>query len=297
MTKQRHLPRWPIYVISKGRFTPGTALTAGFLIDDEVPFKLVVEPQEAADYAAIFGEDRLLVLPFSNLGQGSIPARNWVWEHSVAAGDERHWIIDDNIRRIYRFFKGHRLPCASGPAFAAIETFVDRYTNIAIGGMNYKMFGRDGVLPPFFLNTHVYSNLLIRNDLPNRWRGRYNEDTDLCLQVLSDGWCIVSINAFLADKITTMTMKGGNTDELYVDDGRLIMARSLERMWPHVVSVSRRWGRPQHVVDWTKFDTQLILKDGVDLAALAGKTDNFGLKLKAVREVKSSELRELIDAS
>src|SRR3972149_3358983 len=88
---------------------------------------------------------------------------------------------------------------------------------------------------PFFLNTHVYSCLLILNSLPYRWRGRYNEDTDLCLQVLSAGWCTVLINAFMVDNMPTMTMRGGNTEELYQDDGRLKMARHLERLWPGVV--------------------------------------------------------------
>jgi hypothetical protein len=42
------------------------------------------EPQEEEIYAQHFGRERLLLLPFSNLGQGSIPARNWVWEHAKA---------------------------------------------------------------------------------------------------------------------------------------------------------------------------------------------------------------------
>ena len=72
------------------------------LSEDNVPFRLVVEPQEREAYAAEFGADRLLILPFSNLGLGGIPARNWVWEHSKAAGHARHWILDDNIRQFVR---------------------------------------------------------------------------------------------------------------------------------------------------------------------------------------------------
>jgi hypothetical protein len=66
----------------------------------------------------------------------------------------------------------------------------------------------------------------------------------------------------MCDKMRTMTMKGGNSAELYKGDGRLKMARSLERMWPGVVTVNRRFKRPQHVVAdaWNKFDTQLKLR-------------------------------------
>jgi hypothetical protein len=43
--------------------------------------------------AAVIDPKKILVLPFSNLGQGGIPARNWVWEHSISIGAKRHWIL------------------------------------------------------------------------------------------------------------------------------------------------------------------------------------------------------------
>lgn len=286
------LPRYPVYVISKGR--ADCCLTAKFLHADGVPFTLVVEPQEAEEYSEKNPGARIAVLPFSNLGLGGIPARNWCWEDSKKRGFERHWILDDNIRSVWRFFKGERIRCDSGPAFSACEDFTDRYENIAISGMNYGMFGISKKTPPFYLNVHVYSCLLIRNDLPNRWRGRYNEDTDLCLQVLADGWCTVLFNAFLVDKMATLTMKGGNMETLYKGDGRLKMARALERKWPYVVSVDRRFKRPQHVVRnaWGRFDTPLKLKSGLKLPLL--KTNEYGLKLEAKGEVKAPKLRSLL---
>ena len=188
-----------------------------------------------------------------------------------------------------------KLPCQSGVAFAAIEDFTDRYENIGIAGMNYYMFAPNNrKYPPFWLNCHVYSCMLIRNDTSHRWRGRYNEDTDLCLQFLASGWCTVSFNAFLCHKMSTMTMSGGNTSELYARDGRLKMARSLERLWPGVVETKRRFGRPQHVIknQWRAFDTPLKLKPGIDLAKL--KPNEYGMTLMQVKpEIKSAELRDL----
>jgi hypothetical protein len=284
--------RYPVYVISKGRFE--NCLTAKFLVKDGTPFKLVVEPQEADEYISRFGADTVLVLPFSNLGLGSIPARNWVWEHSKSIGAERHWILDDNIRKVRRLWKGKRIPCESGVAFRATEDFTDRYENIGIAGLNYTMFVLNDTPKPFYLNVHVYSCLLIRNDLPYRWRGRYNEDTDLCLQVLAGGLCTILLNVFNVEKMPTMIMKGGNMDALYQGDGRLKMARSLERMWPGVVTVKRRFKRPQHVIKdaWGKFDTPLKLKPGIDLASL--KTNEYGMNLKAIADVKSESLREIV---
>ncbi len=198
-------PRYPVYIISKGRFE--NCLTAKFMLKDELEFFLVVEPQEADEYKKRYGAERVLILPFSNLCLGGIPARNWVWEHAKKSGSKRHWIFDDNIRTMERRYNAYRVRCNSGPALAACEDFVDRYQNIAIAGPNYSMFCPDRTpCAPFYLNNHVYSALLILNELPMRWRGRYNEDTDLCLQALSSGWCTILFNIFLIQKMTTMKM-------------------------------------------------------------------------------------------
>lgn len=273
------LPRYPVYVPSKGR-PDHRCQTARGLIRDGVPFKLVVEPQEADAYAEKFGRERLLVLPFSNLGSVT-PARNWIKDHATAAGHERHWQLDDNMIWCYRLWKRKRRRCPYGTALRICEDFTDRYENIAISGLNYDMFvvpESGAAIPPFYHNVHVYSCSLIWNKLPYRFRPRYNEDTDYCLQALSDGWCTVLVNTVCVKKLQTMIATGGNTDTLrYKAGGRLKMARSLERDWPHVVYVDRRFRRPQHVVrdQWRKFDTPLKLKPGIDLSTLT--TNEYGM--------------------
>src|SRR5205807_1748021 len=141
---------------------------------------------------------------------------------------------------------------------------------------------------------HVYSCCLILNSLPYRWREQYNEDADLCLQVLAGGWCTVLVNAFLIGKVRTMQMTGGNTTTLYQGDGRLKMARSLERLWPGVVRTKRRFGRPQHaVVDgWKRFDSPLKLKPGIDLSTM--QPNEYGMELVQLTPTKSENLRQLI---
>ena len=222
-------PRYPVYIPSKGR--ADRCLTADLLLKDGVDFRLVVEEQEREAYAGRYGTRRVLVLPFSNRGS-VIPARNWTKEHASAAGHERHWQLDDNMRVVRRWHKGKRLPCSAAIALCVTEDFSDRYENVAISGIEYQMFSAPGSVPaPFRLNTRVYSCSLILSAIPYRWRSRYNEDADLCLQVLSGGWCTVLITAFMIDKVWTMKMRGGNTDALYRhDDGRLKMARSLARV-------------------------------------------------------------------
>lgn len=273
-------PRYPVYVISKGRWE--SRLTSKSLEKRGVPYHIVIEPQEYDNYAAVIEPAKILVLPFSNLGQGSIPARNWVWEHSIEQGAERHWILDDNIRDFYRLHKNIKYRTDSGATFRAAENFTDRFENVALSGMQYELLTpRKKRVPPFIVNTRIYSCILIKNDISYRWRGRYNEDTDLSLRVLKDGWCTILFYAFLADKVATMTMKGGNTEALYKlgeqKDGRLEMARSLHRQHPDVTKIVWKWGRWQHQVDYRPFKgNKLIKKEGVEIPE---GVNNYGMKL------------------
>jgi len=246
---------YPIYVISKGRWEWSQRLTCRALDKLGIPYHLVIEPQEYDSYAVIpCRTGVILTLPFSNLGSGSIPARNWVWEHSVASGARRHWILDDNMDGFYRLNENLKTKVIDSNPFIPVEQFADRYSNAAMAGMNYEFFAnRRSKKPPFYLNTRVYSCILIDNNIPFRWRGRYNEDTDLSLRVLKAGLCTVLFNALLCKKMPTMTMGGGNTAELYKDDGRLLMAQSLQEQHPDVVTITRKWNRWQHQVNYKPF--------------------------------------------
>jgi hypothetical protein len=276
-------PTYPVYVISKGR--SGPRYTSRMLEKAAVPYRIVVEPQEYRDYAAVIDTRKILTLPFSNLGQGSIPARNWVWGHSLAEGAGRHWILDDNIKGLSYFTRNRRHYLRSGAGFAVMETFVGRYENVALAGPQYDFFmpKREPHRIPVAFNTRVYSFILVDNALPFRWRGRYNEDTDLSLRCLKAGWCTVLFNVFLQKKAATMEMKGGNTDELYRGDGRLKMAQSLQRQHPDVTKIVWKWGRWQHQVDYRPFrGNRLRLRPGV---VVPEGVDDFGLvcRRRAVR--------------
>lgn len=285
--------KYPVYIISKGRW--GNPLTAKCFIRDGINFKIAVEPQEYENYRQSIPEKYIAVLPFSNLGLGSYPARNWCWEDSIKNGFKRHWLFDDNIRNFYRVHKGNRFLVNGLKAIEVVEEFTDRYKNIGISGFNYKMFAAaNSIGKPFRINHHIYSGMLIYNDVPYRWRLRYNEDTDLNLQFLTNKWCLVQFTAFVIDKMATMTMKGGNTDELYVGDGRLKMARAIEEIWPQYVQVKWRFGRPQHFVDWGKhFKHNLIRRDDIDWDEVSKK--KFDLKLVKLAEPSNSKVAEIYE--
>lgn len=268
-------PEYPVYVISKGRWE--SRLTVKALEKRNIPYYIVIEPQELSEYSSVIKRDNILTLPFSNLGQGSIPARNWVWEDAIKRGTKRHWILDDNIRDFYVLNRNIQRRTTSGTSFYICEQFVDRFLNVGIAGMQYKSFApRKNKQYPFILNTRIYSCILLDNNVPFRWRGRYNEDTDLSLRILKSGLCSILFRMFLADKVNTLKMKGGNTDELYKKDGRYQMAMSLWRQHPDVTRVGKRYNRWQHIVDYRKFKgNKLVMKPGLKLK---NQSNNFGMK-------------------
>jgi hypothetical protein len=279
-TEQKNNPQFPVYVISKGRWE--SRLTSKALEEINVPYRIVIEPQEYIKYAEHISPNKILTLPFSNLGQGSIPARNWVWEHSIKEGHTHHWILDDNIAWLARIHKNKKTRVSNGLCFKITEDFTLRYTNVALSGLQYEMFVvATQKAKPVSFNTRIYSCILIRNDIPFRWRGKYNEDTDLSIRALKQGWCTILMQAFVCKKMTTMKMKGGNTDLLYKQnkgfDGRLEMAKSLQRQHPEITTIKWKWGRWQHEVDYSCFKkNKLIKKEGLQLD---NRVNNYGLEL------------------
>ena len=84
-----------------------------------------------------------------------------------------------------------------------------------------------------------------------------------------------------------MTMRGGNTESLYKldnEDGRLLMAQSLQQQHPDVVTITRKWGRWQHQVNYLPFKSnKLIRKPGVEIPE---GVNNYGMRLVQIETEK-----------
>lgn len=306
MPTPRNGPQFPLYIVSKGRSE--YMVTSKALSRMGVPHLIVVEPDEVALYEAAIAKLELLatVVPLDltfkdryslldDLGlersTGPGPARNFAWQHSIDAGFAYHWVMDDNIRDFYRLNRNLKVPCRSPAYWRVMEEFVLRYENVGMAGPNYFMFAsRKTKMPPFAANTRIYSCNLIRNDLPFRWRGRYNEDTILSIDLLKAGWCTIQFNAFLQEKMGTQVLKGGNTDEFYLKEGSkaageryaatgtVAKSEMLAKVHPDVSRVAIRFKRVHHIVDYGKFrGLQLRRRPGLEVP---DGVDNFGMALK-----------------
>lgn len=262
-------PRYPIYIPSWSR--ADVATTPAVLNQIGVSYRIVVQADQWDAYAERYPSDRLLVLdpsyqetydacgefPGQQLGPG--PVRNFAWDHAKAEGHDWFWTMDDNIRYFARWHQNERVIVADGAIFYAMEDFCGRYTNIAMAGPNYRFFAKPRQkLPPFILNTRIFSCQLHRTDLPFRYRGRYNDDALLSIDILKAGWCTVQFNAFLQEKATTQTVPGGCNGAFYATEGTLPKSQMLVREHPDVARLTWRFGRWHHYVDYSGFQQRLI---------------------------------------
>ena len=300
--------RYPIYIISKGR--ADSRLTVKSLDAMGAMYRVVIEESEYDDYAAVINPNKLLVLPegfrenpkwarrCENTGLlgGSIPVRNWVWEHSIAEGHKRHWILDDNIWHFYRAHNNRKTKVLTPTPFRVCEDFTDRYTDVKMSGMNYAaLCPAYSKRPPYYHNTRVYSCILLANDVYENgelyWRGKYNEDTDLSLRLMKAGYHTYLFNAFVCGKCATLTMKGGNTKEVYgIDqagtkharagsdfDHRRAFAESLHAQHPGEVKITQKFGRWHHHIDYRVFQNKKpTKKPGLNIPKGG---NNYGMKL------------------
>jgi hypothetical protein len=168
--------------------------------------------------------------------------------------------MDDNLDAFHYLTDNEKLEVECADTIAATEDFIDRFSNVPVAGMNYYSFcKKEDKVPAFKVNTRIYSCLLIDNDSGYRWRGRYNEDTDLSLRVLKDGLCTIQMNAFLCGKVTTQRMRGGNSKEFYDNEGTLPKSKMIADLHPDVASVVWRFNRWHHHVDYRRFDGNKLI--------------------------------------
>lgn len=262
----------PIFIPSKGRHDVGTTWKQLDLMG-VTRYRVIVEPQEYDLYRSVLPADKLVVLDLNykrkyntcdgityakNPRTGSGPARNMGWDIAQREGAEYHWIIDDNIMCFY-MLNNNVKHVAHFDIFAKVENFVKKYKNVNMAGLQYDMFApRKQKVKPLIINTRIFSCNLIKTETKLRWRGRYNEDVILSLDMLRHGFCTILFQAYLAKKLSTQLMKGGNTEELY-RAGTEAKSRLLKSVYPDNVELVMRYGRHHHQLDYGKWKNNKLI--------------------------------------
>lgn len=264
--------RFPVYIPTKSRWQPARRLTMRTFDALGIDYFAIVEASQIEQYVdAGVDRARILELPERYLDEydtlddagrsrsvGPGAARNFAWDHAASLGAEYHWCADDNVRGLAYYAGGAiRLSFADDTAIRMIEDATLQYANVAMSGPQYASFVPRPRQPVTF-NTRVYSFNLIRTDAPYRWRGRYNEDTILSLDMLKDGWCTTQYNHVLQRKLVTQAVPGGNTEAFYAREGTYLKSEMLWRAHPDVTRVVTRFGRVHHTVDYRPFAKNLL---------------------------------------
>ena len=290
-------PNYPLYIPSKGRYE--IRLTSNYLSYMKVKHYIVIEEQEYDLYLEKTKDNKyvdLLILDkkyqdeyqtLDELGdtksKGPGAARNFAWQHSIDNGFDYHWVMDDNIKSFIRTNKNRQIKVSNGAIFKAMEDFTKRYSNVYMSGPNYYMFvPRKSKVPPFVPNTRIYSCNFIKNNIPYRWRGRYNEDTIISLDMLIDGFCTIQFNAFLQEKTTTQVIGGGNTGEFYAKEGTYPKSKMLVDTYPEYAKLKHRFGRIHHYVDYTPFKKNKLIREPHIHLNKMDKINDYGMKIKKV---------------
>lgn len=304
-------PQFSLFIPSKKRYQ--YLITSKYLSYLKVPHTLVIEEQEYSLYKKAIKDSRqakLLILDkkyqenyktLDNLGLnkpvGAGACRNFIWDYSIDKGQKYHWVMDDNIHSFYRFNKNKIIKVSTGAIFKAMEDFCLRYENVYMAGPQYFMFTpRKSKLPPFVINTRIYSCNFIKNDIPFRWRGRYNEDTILSLDILKAGFCTIQFNAFLQGKASTQSIPGGNTSELYLGHerkkgeryskkGTIDKSKMLYYTHPEVVKIKWKYGRVHHQVNYLPFKKNRLIEN--KNIKINKNPNNYGMKLKSIKKNES----------
>jgi hypothetical protein len=292
-TKKCH-PQYPVYIPTYKRFE--TCYTARTLEELDMSIYIMVirnETNEIENYRKSvqsfqLKHAKLLIIPDDfykeqeELGNDySVIPRNYIYKHALESGYTHHWCLDDNIKGFFRKNRGNVLPfIGTGFPLFFVEEYIKKYSNVYQAGIQYHHLSFPMMTrPPIILNSRVYSCMLIKHVDGFRWRGKYNEDTDLSIRLLKAGYATMTFQNILCGKQTTCTVKGGNTDDIYkTKDGYLKKANSIVEWHPDVTKFAMRYGHPHHFVDYRAFECN-------DLGAT-----NYKMKLPEVVFIESNDI-------
>ena len=218
-------PQFAIYIPSKGRAE--TCSTPRLLMEEGIPFTLVVEPQDHDAYCKEFPNTSISVL--SENDRGLAYARSGAKDVSMERGEEWHWQFDDDLQALLRRTDNKNVPARPRGILREVEDYVTEYDNIGLAGLCQEVYA--GAKPrPLRYNGQCSSFVLVRNN-QLRWRDGVIEDTDYSLQVLSSGLCTVQFNRLVYSVPRTGSMTGGLTPS-HLSAKRVELSKGLQQAWP-----------------------------------------------------------------
>ena len=212
---------WTIYVPSKGRPKPKTAI---FLKQNGITnFKIVVEPQDYQKYRNNFNASYLLQLPKND--QGIWYARDFIKTHARLNNEKYHWQFDDDLNFYKRNDKIKKnipiVPDKKYPnEFYEMLWDMEKFTDIGhCQDLHIIAFTHRGFAfaqtEKLKWNHHVASAFLLYSESEAEFRPNTIEDLDLCMQILTKGYNTLTFTKYIYGNPPNNTQPGGLTGEYY----------------------------------------------------------------------------------
>ena len=247
-----------IYIPSKGRSNNRT--TAKICKQENINYKVVVEPQDLLKYSQFHDDKNILVLDKNN--QGLTYARNFIKNYSINAGELWHWQIDDDIYNFRVRNNNKNIKSTAKEVLGGIESFVLKFKNIDGAGPRYTIFAFSQN-KQVSINQQISSCILVNNSISIKWDPEVVEDTDYSLQLLKRGLCTLLFNTLLIETAPTMKLSGGMTDNEYLGNGRYLRQLALTKKYPGIFDLVIKQGKskikPSRI--WRSFkQTPVLIK-------------------------------------
>lgn len=313
--------KYPIFVISYNRAKNHT--TSRTLSEFEVPHYLVLHKDQIPEYKKYFNEKQKKYatilefdesyklkyetcdsIPHSVKNAGSGAERNFAWDYSIKLGAKAHWLMDDNMknfmyiagvcRRNNTYVRRTANKEIFYEQFPRAEKFFDKYENLLMLELTQNDFCINITKYTYSLNTRCFSCNLIWNEMPLRWRGRYNEDVILSYDIMTSGYCIASYRGgILKNKQSTRVAKGGNhaikagdTESIYSDGFDYKYSSNdktdlLLKVYPQYFRKVIKYGRVHH--EYVRKSTMPIYQMKLKLAKNLGEK---AINLKGFSQIK-----------
>lgn len=213
---------YPICIVSYKRANE-YGRTHKYLTKCKIKHYLFVEPDEYDAYEKWYDKSYCWLIKgenFSKQNMGSTPMRNFIldyWNESQAdQGQDRVWILDDNIKYYKRLYQGVKNEIYSVEIFKSLEKYITNYENVGLVSHNFNPKVNEGDMRTCIVkNGKCFSSMLVKCDPEIRFRYKHQEDHLISMEYIEKGYCNLCFNNVVYDKNTSGMDKGGNREGIY----------------------------------------------------------------------------------
>lgn len=244
---------FPIYVPSKGR--AGMATTVDLLEAAGLAFTIVVEPQEAEIYRAMYEGASVLELPLND--QGIAYVRQYVLENARANGFDWFWMLDDDIKMFHQIYQGRAAKTDAKTALVGSQGIFLQTPGVGIAALDYQQFAWNAKQPGVlngYAEVCVCINVYQTRNIGYRKEATLKEDRDFVLQCLSQGIRSARVTMFAFTVPKNASNKGG-LQKVYQEEGREARAsKAMCELWKGICEPQLKAdGRPDVKIHWELF--------------------------------------------